>query len=236
MYKTTMLSLISLLPMVSFATTTTYSTSSSANNNTGVYSSSVGQNNSNNPYSSSKSQHQSDTQTNYAHRPHYHSHTGAGFIVEEDDTYFIPGRNYPRIGSNPFWMNMQSYNGVPAHAVVGGMQRFQPLFICRGNYNGGIHPGKLINGTCQISWGGHQIDLTQFQVLTSRTRLAWVPAGHGALPANAIYGGGENGHPLYICQARYAGSVYPGKVVGRNCNIAFQGREVTLPNYNVLVR
>ena len=65
--------------------------------------------------------------------------------------------------------------------------------------------------------------------------FSWVPATNGAVPAGAVAGGSENGHPLFICHASNGGGLHPGKVVAPNCNIGYGGQEVTVPQYEVLV-
>jgi len=63
----------------------------------------------------------------------------------------------------------------------------------------------------------------------------WVPAANGAVPKGAFIGGQEKNRKLYVCRVRYKGGVHPGKVVGRNCNIGWGGKEITIPRYEVLV-
>jgi len=55
------------------------------------------------------------------------------------------------------------------------------------------------------------------------------------VPPGAIAGGGENGRPLFICRAAHEGGLHPGKVVGRNCNFGWGGREILSERYEVLV-
>ena len=65
--------------------------------------------------------------------------------------------------------------------------------------------------------------------------VLWVPAANGTVPANAIIGGNEAGRPLPVCRAIYNKGVHPGKVVGKNCNFGYGGKEVLAPQYDVLV-
>lgn len=135
------------------------------------------------------------------------------------------------------WVDMRQGDGVPADAVVGGKQYLPSytFYICRADYNGGTHPGKLIGGKCNISWGGSEVSLHRYQVLVSRVPVDWVPANFGMTPPNAIPGGFEHGHTLFICQAKHRDGVYPGKIVGQNCNIGWNGQEIMKQNYRVLV-
>ena len=65
--------------------------------------------------------------------------------------------------------------------------------------------------------------------------VLWAPAANGTVPANAIIGGNETGRTLPVCRARYNQGIHPGKVVGKNCNFAYGGKEVLAPQYDVLV-
>ena len=65
--------------------------------------------------------------------------------------------------------------------------------------------------------------------------VLWVPAANGMVPANAIIGGNEAGRTLPVCRAIYNKGVHPGKVVGKNCNFGYGGKEVLAPQYDVLV-
>jgi len=76
----------------------------------------------------------------------------------------------------------------------------------------------------------------------------WVPASNGSAPQSAFLGGWEKWQPqpgstaintqgpLYVCRAAFKGGLYPGKVVGKNCNFsAADGREEVAPSYEVLI-
>ena len=65
--------------------------------------------------------------------------------------------------------------------------------------------------------------------------VLWVPAANGVVPPNAIIGGREPGRSLPVCRAIYNKGVHPGKVVGKNCNYGYGGKEVLAPQYDVLV-
>lgn len=153
--------------------------------------------------------------------------------VEEDRHY---GRDHFR-GVQPKWVDMQTGDPLPANAVVGGEQ-YNPnalLYVCRGAYRGGVHPGKLIGGNCNISYGGNEVILSRYEVLVSRAPLDWVRS-FGNIPGNAVRGGYEHGNTLYICQTKYRNGVHPGKVVGQSCNIGWGGQEIINSNFRVLVQ
>lgn len=63
----------------------------------------------------------------------------------------------------------------------------------------------------------------------------WKPVEYGRIPHRAFIGGQERDMILYVCQAYYRDGVHPGKVVGGNCNISWNGREIVLNNFKVLV-
>lgn len=160
------------------------------------------------------------------------------FSVKFPDKKGHFARRHERHDREPVWINMMQGYPVPPGAVIGGYEPHQPLplYVCRGNYNGGMHPGKLVGGGCNFGWGGNEVRLAQYQVLVSRAPLNWVPSSNGYAPPNVVQGGYENGRPLAVCQTKYNGGMHPGKLVGQTCNIGWGGREVLMPVYNVLVR
>ncbi|MBI1890665.1 MAG: DUF3421 domain-containing protein [Burkholderiales bacterium] len=124
---------------------------------------------------------------------------------------------------------------VPANAVIGGQEPGRNLPVCRGSHQGGVHPGKVVAGKCNIGWGGKEITLGGFEVLINNgAKLAWV--GGPNVPANAVIGGQEPGRNLPVCRGSHQGGVHPGKVVAGKCNIGWGGKEITLTGFEVLVK
>lgn len=124
--------------------------------------------------------------------------------------------------------------GVPGNAVIGGQEPGRQLPVCRGAYQNGVHPGKVVAGRCNIGWGGREITLTSFEVLTNAgANIGWV--GGPGVPGNAVIGGQEPGRQLPVCRTAYANGVHPGKVVAGRCNIGYGGREVAQPGFEVMV-
>ena len=74
-----------------------------------------------------------------------------------------------------------------------------------------------------------------FNVQKATAQVQWLPASNGEFPTGAVTGGEEKGRQIYICKAQYKTGYYPGKIIGKYCNISWQGREITVPNYQVLV-
>ncbi len=181
-------------------------------------------------------------------RPHHNTHFSFGFGIEDSHAAYsadTPYTTYEVIHSGyhhhhhrtPLqWLDMSNGEPLPPGAVIGGHQPNRPynLFICRGEYEGGMHPGKLVAGYCHIGWDGEEILLPDYQVLTSHVALQWIPASYGQIPMNAIAGGYEEDGALYICRAHYRGGYHPGKVVGQNCNFSWGGREIVTSHYQVL--
>lgn len=58
---------------------------------------------------------------------------------------------------------------VPANALPAGFEaNGAPLYICRGRFNGGLHPGKIRPefGGCNIPWGGGEHVVRDYEVLS----------------------------------------------------------------------
>jgi hypothetical protein len=184
-------------------------------------------------------------------REHEHHRSGFSIGIGIDDSHVaystdaayttvevVPGHRH-RYHRTPLqWVDMVRGQPLPPGAVLGGNQPVPPynLYVCRGEYQDGVHPGKIVAaGFCNISYDGDEVSLPTYQVLVSNVRLGWVPASYGHIPMNAVAGGYEADSTLYICKARYHGGDQTGKVVGQNCNISWNGREITIPHYQVLV-
>ena len=127
-----------------------------------------------------------------------------------------------------------STGGLPADAFVGGSEGSRKLAVCRAAYKGGTHPGKVVAGKCNIGWGGKEIVLSRFEVMTNKgVTLAWVK---GPSAEGMIIGGSDAGRSLPVCRAAYQGGTHPGKVVAGKCNIGWGGKEIVLSAFEVLVQ
>ena len=132
---------------------------------------------------------------------------------------------------------------IPENVVIGGNENGTDLPVCRGFYNGALHPGKMVGNNCNIGWGGSEIVLPEFDLLVNQggVRLVWEPARE-TIPQNAVEAGNENGTNIYVGQATMAnGSVHPGKVFGPEggliCNYGYGGKEIVeKSDYKILTQ
>ncbi|MEM9093223.1 MAG: DM9 repeat-containing protein, partial [Cyanobacteria bacterium P01_F01_bin.53] len=118
------------------------------------------------------------------------------------------------------------------------------LYLCRGEYQNGVHPGKLWKSWCHIGWNGQEVLLEEFEVMITspgNMTLNWVPSSRGARhPGNTLPGGyndtsqGFGGYPLRVCQAEYQGGMHPGKLWLDMCHISWGGQEFPMTDYNLL--
>lgn len=139
------------------------------------------------------------------------------------------------------WIPIAPGQPIPVNAAVGGTEQGQSLYLCRGNYKDGQHPGKVVKGNCNITWGGKEIPLVgqAFSVYLGDVRWENKIRGTNFANRTAIVGGTENGGLLYTCQARFSlqpGSVlgtYPGKIVLGRCHVGYAGVEYFVDNYDI---
>jgi hypothetical protein len=152
--------------------------------------------------------------------------------------------NNPAAAAEPLVLWQAAANGqIPPNAIPGGQEQGKPLAICAAPYKDGRHPGKVVGKTCNFGYGGAEIKSEKFDILLGNSALLaqnplfvrWVPAQNGQVPPGAFLGAQEPGRVLPICRANYQGGVQPGKLVVRNCNVAFNGKEVLIAQYEVLV-
>lgn len=135
-------------------------------------------------------------------------------------------------------LSWAKYEGkIPVDVVMGGEENGQNLPVCRCEYQGGTHPGKVVKNMCHIGWGGKEVYLKIFDLLVHNgaTDISWEKVSNNKLPDNAFVGGSENGKPLYVGKAMYSLSgrnmgTHPGKIFTSNntliCNFGYGGKEI----------
>jgi len=158
---------------------------------------------------------------------HYYSTENLEEMGLEDDGTIYTGAGH--------WKKINNCE-VPENAVVGGYESGRNLIVCRAEYADGIHPGKLVDCSCNIGYGDLEIVSNKFEVLVSEKDYRWEQVINCDLPAGAIRGGIEGERYLVICRANYEGGMHPGKVVDCNCNIGYAGKEIHISDYEVLVK
>jgi hypothetical protein len=141
--------------------------------------------------------------------------------------------------------------GVPANATYQGGRGTGkyavPLYFCRADFMGGKHLGTIFPGSngCAIPWGGAAQPPTKpYDVLVDLspklpvTRYPVYASKSETIPLDALVGGydGDKAN-LYICLADYNGQFVPGKTRPEfsGCNIPSDGKEISVPDYDVLV-
>ncbi len=144
------------------------------------------------------------------------------------------------IHSDPEWVSVPSE--VPANAVLAGTEANVPNYVCRSEYQGGVHPGKYFAGKCNIEFAGQEVVQNVFDVLIADSGFfAWVPDSNGGASVTAFQVGSENGTTLYSCRAEvyFPDSItdvgtHAGKLVGDACNIPYGGTPYHSKQYQVL--
>jgi len=108
---------------------------------------------------------------------------------------------------------------IPGYAMLLGghdndphQGQYYDLYVCQapikliptGRYLG-IHPGKLLNGLCNVSWGGFGTVTSEYYIAVTRGALGyWAPPPSNGNFSHVLAGGpNEDGHPLYVCHANY---------------------------------
>lgn len=133
-----------------------------------------------------------------------------------------------------YWVTTTRGN-LPRGAVGGARAEGRDMYVCRGYYRDGVHPGKYWRGECHIGWGGKEVRLDHFEVLVQPGGVNWQPASAGHIPSPCVEGGRDQGHTQCVCRGYYRDGVHVGKTWNGRCNIGWGGREVVLDNFEVLV-
>ncbi|MBS1806679.1 MAG: DUF3421 domain-containing protein [Acidobacteria bacterium] len=132
--------------------------------------------------------------------------------------------------SQAIWTSVSPTKGIDTNVLRLGEENGQRLPLCRAAYNGGTHPGKIVNGKCHFAYGGTEINVSSFDVLTATQNPAFMlnTTGNGE---KFIVGAESNGQPLYLCSAAYQNGTHPGKIVNGKCNITWGGSEISQASF-----
>lgn len=153
------------------------------------------------------------------------------------------------------WVHMNTGGHIPGNALVGGSDydahvgtvEHQPMFVCRVATHGGLHPGKLLNNNCNVSWGGSGTEYHDFEVATNSGGPGhWAPFDPAQTSQMLVGGHEAGGATLYVCHANHihkqtvAGFLFPqdhdsgihsGKLVNGKCDVEWGSRELALDQY-----
>jgi hypothetical protein len=135
----------------------------------------------------------------------------------------------------PKWVAGSSTD--PPNMVFGGWDDDAGIdfYVCRGVHSNGTHPGRLAGKKCHIGYGGKEVVLTTYEVLTSLAEPQWDAVSSGGVPANAFVGGEEPTGKLVVCRVETGAMMLPGKVIGGTCHYGLNGVEGSSPVYEVAV-
>ncbi len=141
------------------------------------------------------------------------------------------------------WQVAAPNQPIPATALPGGHEQGQPTALCAAEYQGAREIGRVVGGNCSFGHAGVEVRQSSYELLLGNAAalrlnpqfVRWVPAQNGLLPPGAFVAAREGEKLLPVCHAPVQGGVVPGKVVGNACKVAFGGKEVAVPQYEVLV-
>jgi hypothetical protein len=150
---------------------------------------------------------------------------------------------FASIGTASAQLSWQNKNAGTSQAVIGGKENGQNLQVCRCNYNGAKHPGKVVAGKCHIGWGGKEVFLPDYEVLinSGNADIQWQKMNGSQIPQNGVEAGRERNTVYYVGRATHTdGSIHPGKVFMAGgqyiCNYSWGGKEIVVrSNFEVLV-
>lgn len=126
------------------------------------------------------------------------------------------------------------------HAVRAGRDADGSVFyVGRAFHEGEMLPAKVCPhlNVAIVSYGGEEVTVTDYEILRTG-EFVWEFATNGHIPEGAVEGGRTaDDEKLYYGRAIYQGTQTPGKVHPSHgvLYIAFNGEEVAIPEYEVLV-
>jgi hypothetical protein len=144
--------------------------------------------------------------------------------------------------ADPVWVTgMPGSTDYPLNLVQAGAENGAPNYVCHSAYMDGVHPGKLLDGHCNIEFAGQELVRDTFEILTADSAsVSWLQDEGGYATLESMPAGTENGQTLYACRAPVFidGSdrgIHAGKVVPPNCNIPYGGGAYLAQNFETLV-
>jgi Protein of unknown function (DUF3421) len=152
-------------------------------------------------------------------------------LVSDDEPGASAGRG---AATYPGW---QPYTGTIPAGTIPFYEVDQVRYVCRGRYNTGTHPGKVVDRGCNIGWGGAEVVLTQYEILVddpARPTFTWT-RWQGRIPDNAVFGGvecnaGDNcNNRLFVGMGTYDGyNRQVGKIMSHTnrLNFGYGGAEI----------
>ncbi|XP_036342466.1 uncharacterized protein LOC118751757 [Rhagoletis pomonella] len=139
------------------------------------------------------------------------------------------------------WISTNIETDLPPFAVQAGHDSDgDAIFVGRAYHKGDVVVAKVVPNKQQayVAWGGEEVNKHDIEVLAGHN-YHWVPDANGSVPPGAVSCGLTSlGEPLYVGRGYHANSLTPGKIhPSQGClYIGFGGEEVTVTNYEVLVR
>lgn len=110
-----------------------------------------------------------------------------------------------------------------------------PLYLCMAELFGRVQQGKTWPGYnhCNIAYHGREYLVSNYNLAPRRV---YQHASWQNEPRQAIVVSRNDRHPIYLCQAKFRGSMQPGKTwPGYNhCNISYAGKEIRVDNFVIL--
>jgi|GEM_PF-2092164 len=149
----------------------------------------------------------------------------------------------PYVTLTASWSPAETNGDVPTNAWPFGVDgpTGATLYACRAYLNGnGYQVGKIGAGLpgCDVPYGGVEQIVPEYEVLTTLTPLRLQAVDSASPPSSAVVGGYDSdGAELFVCQASVGGGFVPGKTRAdwSACDVPFNGQEVPMTSYNVLV-
>ncbi|KAF7282145.1 hypothetical protein GWI33_003112 [Rhynchophorus ferrugineus] len=143
--------------------------------------------------------------------------------------------------SGYYWVQINEHTPFPPSAVYGGHDsNGSAIYVGRILIQEDLVPAKVIpdRKCAYATFGGEEVSSSKYEVLCEE-KFEWVHASGGYVRSDAVIGGKTiSGEKLYIGRALYSESITIGKIQPshQTCYISYEGKEISINNYEVLVR
>jgi hypothetical protein len=150
------------------------------------------------------------------------------------------------------WYDSDSAGRGPNDGWAAGFEvangQYRNLEVCAVEFFDGTlqstQLGQYHDKQCFFPYAGvEQVYLGAMVLDTLDANVGWAWNNTDNFMQNAVAGGWEKGHPLYVCRAWYTDpnnrnniGYHPGKVIGNSCDISYNGAEIFVGGYWQVLR
>jgi hypothetical protein len=157
---------------------------------------------------------------------------------------FVSPSSFAEVSEDPgeiggTWVTVRS-GKIPEGSLKAGAVNGSELYICRGYYKAGLHPGQISTSDrrCLIVYNEAEVALDEYEILLEDPSLQWESAGLGWVSQQTVKAGVHDGDlSAYICRFNQGGVVRLGRLIrsSRWCMASGNSQVQRAYKYDILI-